>query len=234
MAGAGSILLLKHSNSPLTDYACQHLRARGFDIQLVMPYAGEPLPRRKPADLKGCLIYGGPASVQEPDRYPFMRHEVRWVEDCLAWDLPLAGICLGAQVIAYTLGADVGPAPDGRQEYGYFPIHRTEAGRDFLPEGFHGILTHYYAMGLPDGAEHLAASERFAVQAFRQGPRCYAMLFHPEWPVARPIQIAANLPPERRERDGVQSEAEMRAAAALHDAPQRRWLADFLDGLFLS
>src|SRR5207249_10879131 len=47
---------------------------------------------------------------------------------------PFLGICLGAQMLAKQLGAQVAPHHEGRVEVGYYPIRPTEAGHALCPD----------------------------------------------------------------------------------------------------
>lgn len=62
-------------------------------------------PRLEWDDASGLVVLGGPMNVDEVDRYPFLRQEVDWIGQALERDLPVLGICLGAQLAAKTLAA---------------------------------------------------------------------------------------------------------------------------------
>lgn len=173
------ILLIKHNDAPNDDRTATHLAARGFDLDWCRPFAGEPLPADVDG-LAGLIVHGGSQPVPETDRYPFLRDEMRFMRRCLKAELPVLGICLGAQLLAHELGAPVGPHAEGYHEFGYYELFPTEAGRALIPAGLHVTQSHYHQFGLPAGATLLARSALYLHQAFRYGRNAYGLQFHAE------------------------------------------------------
>jgi GMP synthase (glutamine-hydrolysing) len=134
-------------------------------------------------DYAGLIIMGGPMGVYEEDRYPFLRAEMRLIEDALSEQKPILGVCLGTQLLAAALGASV---TKGRQkEINWQPVALTElAATDTLcggiPSSFIGYHWHGDVFELPRHAVSLASSKLTACQAFRHGPSAYGILFHAE------------------------------------------------------
>lgn len=135
------------------------------------------------------IFLGGSMSVNEDHAY--LRRELGLIDQALAAGLPLLGICLGAQLLAKALGAEVyrNPVP----ELGWAPVWRTEAGhRDPLlchlrdPETV--LHWHEETFDLPPGATWLAYSEACRHQAFRFGSNVYGFQFHLE---ATPEMVAS-------------------------------------------
>ena len=96
---------------------------------------------------------------------------------------PVLGICLGSQLLAHVLGADVRPAP--KKEIGWGDVHLTDAAAgDALCHGvdepFTALHWHGDVFTLPDGAVSLARSAQTEHQAFRYGDTAYGLLFHLE------------------------------------------------------
>lgn len=60
------------------------------------------------ADFDALLLLGGPPNVHEENRYPFLREEKRLLKAWLAMDRPCLGFCLGHQLLADALGAEIG------------------------------------------------------------------------------------------------------------------------------
>lgn len=142
----------------------------------LVPMTGLP---PSPGDF--LLVMGGPMSVNDPDRW--IEAEVAFIRAAVENDTPVLGVCLGAQLLAKALGAQVAAGPG--VEIGMMPIHVTDEGREdpvfrTLPDPFEVFQWHGEAFGLPDGAVPLASSHLFPLQAFRFGSNAYGVLFHLE------------------------------------------------------
>jgi GMP synthase (glutamine-hydrolysing) len=147
-------------------------------VHTVKPLAGYPLPPHE--EIAGAVVMGGPMNVDELDRFPRLALEREWIAEAVRRELPLLGICLGAQLLARALGAEVraGEGP----ELGFAPVEVSDPDDPLLgglaPEAevlhWHGDI-----FDLPDGARRLASSERTENQAFRVG-NAWGTLFHPE------------------------------------------------------
>jgi GMP synthase (glutamine-hydrolysing) len=131
------------------------------------------------ADL--VVILGGPIGVYEDDRYPFLRDELAAVRARLDAKRATLGICLGAQLIAKALGADVAPGP--AKEIGWGSIALTEAGKRSVLAPFADVpVLHWHGdnAGLPPGAVNLASTKACPHQAFAIGDTILALQFHIE------------------------------------------------------
>lgn len=224
------VILIRHGDNPPDDRVFTYLTLAGFEPVLYKPFTGDAIP---PADetVAGSVLYGGPFEAYAYDKYPFLRDEARWIESCMRRDIPLLGICQGAQQIAHVLGAPVGPPADERAEFGYYRIEPTEAGRSFLPEPLYVAQSHFHTFGIPSGAAHLARSALFPNQAFSYGKRTFAVQFHAEVTIEG-FRRWQESPGSRYDRKGVQRREEQDALMYLHDAAQAKWFYRLLDGLF--
>lgn len=224
------IILIQHGNGPKDDRASAWLAAQGFALDWRHPFRGDSLPESAEG-IAGTILYGGPQPVTEIERYPFLAEEARWVERCMAAGLPTLGICLGGQVIAHALGAEVGPHAEGLHEFGYYALTPTEAGAGTIPDDLVVPQAHYHQFGLPDGATLLARSGLYQRQAFRYGDTTFAFQFHPE--VTRQIfrrwQAAEWA---SYDKPGAQTRAEQNKLGERHDPVLDRWFQAFLEGLF--
>ena len=142
---------------------------------------GQPVP----ASMKGAgglIVMGGPMGVYQTDRYPWLRDEMHLIEDAMKLNLPVLGVCLGAQILAAALGAKVDRNPAGK-EIGWHPIRLSDSAKDDrLMRGLPATITPFHWHGdifdLPAGATSLASSERTPCQAFRHGDKTYGFQFH--------------------------------------------------------
>lgn len=82
--------------------------ARQNKIQLCPIKAWEGL-FPDPEAYNGFLLLGGSPNVHEEERYPFLIPEKKSIQAILATNKPCLGICLGHQLLADALGAQVGP-----------------------------------------------------------------------------------------------------------------------------
>jgi GMP synthase (glutamine-hydrolysing) len=168
------ILHQEHSTSGRVGHALQKL---GHALDVRRPRFGDPLPDTM-REHAAAIIFGGPMSANDEDE--FIRREIDWISVPLKDDKPFLGICLGAQMCARLLGARVSPHPQGHAEIGYYPIRPTAAGLSLVDPWPEQVYQwHREGFGLPDGAELLAESDMFEVQAFRYG-RAFALQFHPD------------------------------------------------------
>ncbi|MGA9443272.1 MAG: glutamine amidotransferase [Methyloceanibacter sp.] len=133
------------------------------------------------ADL--VLILGGPISVYDVDRYPFLKDELKLIETLAKKGTPIVGICLGAQALASVLAARVYPGQ--KKELGWDQLILSEEGKASplgLLEGLHILNWHGDTFDLPTGATRLASTEITPNQAFSYGANVLALQFHVELP----------------------------------------------------
>ena len=134
-------------------------------------------------NVQGVVIMGGPMGVYEQDRYPFLTKELAFLREAVEMRLPILGVCLGAQLLAHALGADV--RKHAVKEIGWYPLTKEAGAADdplFAP--FTSTETvfqwHGDTFALPRGAVRLASSPWCAQQAFRYRDNVYGLQFHVE------------------------------------------------------
>lgn len=158
------------------------LEARGIEAKYIRVFEGEPVPDTMNG-VSGLVVMGGPMGVYEQHEYPFLSDEIRLIETALRAEKPVLGICLGSQLLASALGAEVRKAH--RKEIGWFPISLTEAAtgdRVFseIEDSFMAYHWHGDVFDVPRGATSLASSAQTQCQVFAYGNSAYGFLFHLE------------------------------------------------------
>ncbi|OGQ83902.1 MAG: hypothetical protein A3F90_12020 [Deltaproteobacteria bacterium RIFCSPLOWO2_12_FULL_60_19] len=176
------VLIIQHVRAETPGTIGEILRAAHIPIKIVRLYDGQRVPDSL-ADAGGLVVMGGPMGVYEQDRYPFLRCELRLIEQALKKEKPVLGVCLGSQLLAAALGAEVKPGK--RKEIGWHRVRlKQSAATDPLWGGIPSSFTAYHWHGdvfaLPRGAVSLASSDMARHQAFRYGKNAYGFLFHME------------------------------------------------------
>lgn len=175
------VLVLQHAAPETLGTIADSLAGHDLAPRYIRTFAGEPVPE-DPEASSGLILMGGPMGVYEQDRYPFLRAEMRVIEQALKSGKPVLGVCLGSQLIAAALGA---PVRKGlRKEIGWHPVRLTsQAASDPLfsavPREFTGFHWHGDVFDLPAGADWLASSDLTEFQAFRY-KSAWGLLFHLE------------------------------------------------------
>lgn len=176
------VWVLQHHPAENLGAIADALESAALAWQYVRVFDGHPLP----ADMKGAgglIVMGGPEAVYQLDRYPYLRAEMALIESALKAGRPVLGVCLGSQLLAAALGADVRRA--AHKEIGWYPVRlRAEAKDDRLLRGLPAefVACHWHSdiFDLPAGAVALASSELTELQAFRHGDNAWGLLFHAE------------------------------------------------------
>jgi GMP synthase-like glutamine amidotransferase len=160
------------------------------------------------------------ATAQDPAWIPA---EVRALGDAVEAEVPVLGLCFGAQALALALGGTVRrtTAP----EIGWLPVVSEDAG---VPSGAWAQY-HYEVLEVPPGAREVARTAA-GPAAFRLGPHL-GVQFHPE---VLPDQIAIWLGldtklPAGFDRDGMLAGSRRHGAEA--GARARRLFATWFDAL---
>jgi len=156
------------------------LNELGSEYQIVPLHRDGALPILK-ADDK-VLVLGGTMGYNDVEMYPWLLPLKRFILEAANADIPLFGICLGAQLLADVLGATV--TQNQHQERGISRIQLTADGRldplmAKIPTTFPAMQWHNDSFDLPPEATRLASSTACPVQAYRYR-NAYGVQFHPE------------------------------------------------------
>jgi GMP synthase-like glutamine amidotransferase len=159
--------------------AIQNCRAEGFGLfeqylsehsikhTIVHPYDGSPLPPLENYD--AVMIGGTPLAAYKIDDYPFLKQEANYLRGVIESGKPCLGICFGAQILAYLLGARV--YRNYKKEIGGYEVRLTAAGKKNpvlagFPDTFPIFHWHGDTFDIPISAELLAEGDDCKNQMF--------------------------------------------------------------------
>ena len=174
------VLSVTHGPSVPGGVFDEEVEAAGHALERwVVPLGGTPQP---PSAYDAILVFGGSMHPDQDDSFSWLGQETGFLADALAADVPVFGVCLGAQLLARAAGAWVGPAPE--PEVGWFEIELTPDGRHdpvlgTLPPRTEAFQWHHYTYAVPEGGTELARSKA-STQAFRVGSAAWGIQFHAE------------------------------------------------------
>ena len=157
------------------------LRQGSHSVSATHLYADELLPSTD--DFDWLIVLGGPMGVADDAQYPWLTHEKALLKKSIAENKKILGICLGAQLIAEALGANV--HANTYKEIGWFPVMRSaeasnSSSLSWMPEKVNMFHWHGDTFDLPAGAISLGSSVACKNQGFVYNDSIVALQFHPE------------------------------------------------------
>jgi GMP synthase-like glutamine amidotransferase len=172
------ILCLKHISFEGPGMIAVWAQQNGHTLDILLADTQAQLPAIDSFDL--LLIMGGPMSIHQQQLYPWLLREKNYIRDAIHQRKRVLGICLGAQLIASVLGAQIQTAP--QPEIGWFPIQSVvDCPAHFkLPASLPVLHWHSEQFELPTGAQRIAVSQACPNQAFLFGKHVLGLQCHLE------------------------------------------------------
>ncbi len=182
--GIAPVLVIQNSESSSLGRATEWLKDSGCDPVIIRAYAGEPLPDSLES-WSGLIMLGGAPLPSDDDAAPWFPRERELARQAVDIELPILGVCLGGQMLAYACGGEVTrrahPAEHGMTDIFRVGTLSNDALFSQVASKFPMIENHVDSITkLPHTAVLLARSERVPVQAFRVGSCAWGLQFHPE------------------------------------------------------
>lgn len=170
-----------HADFETPGYYETWARRNGLECSVTRITKNEPLPSVDSFDILLCM--GGPQSPRQIEKYPYLKDEITLIQQAIAQDKKVLGVCLGAQLIAESYGAKTEKSP--HKEIGVFPLSLTDEGKvdpliNHLPEEFQSGHWHYDMPGIPPQAKILAQSAGCPRQIVCFSPKVYGFQCHLE------------------------------------------------------
>jgi GMP synthase-like glutamine amidotransferase len=174
------ILVLQHAGCEPPGVYEDELLGRRIPFVRVLLDEGEELPDWRA--YRAIVVMGGAMGANDDATHPWLGPEKRLIAAAVRAGTPYWGVCLGAQLLAASLGAPVARGP--QPELGVLPVELTAAAAhdpvfETAPASFATLQWHGDTYELPAGAVQLARSRLYEQQAFVV-ERAYALQFHLE------------------------------------------------------
>lgn len=176
------VIFIQHGDCDRPGLFGDVMQSHGVGLEVLHPYRGESIPDTING-FAGLVLGGGAQSAYEQDKYPYLARECDLIREAAALGRPVLGLCLGSQLMAQALGAEVRRGP--QREIGFFdvtlePISDYDPVWNGLPRTF--VTTHWHGdvFDIPPGGMRLASSAMTPNQLFRYGHALYGLQFHLE------------------------------------------------------
>ncbi|QJT07912.1 molybdopterin-dependent oxidoreductase [Oceanidesulfovibrio marinus] len=172
------ILVVQNQERTVPAFLGKELTRLGAVLDICMPFAGDPLPET-PEDFDGLVVLGGAQNAFDDENYAYFTPLMRLMRAFDAHGKPVAGICLGCQLLSRAWGGE--PFSCGGLEYGFTELSLTEAGKaDPVLVGPLPRLMEFHEDSFipPANAVPLVEGEFCKNQCFRIGKASYGFQFH--------------------------------------------------------
>lgn len=162
------VAIFRHAPTEGPGHFATYLGLNGLPWRLIAIDAGEAVPA-SPSMFSGLAFMGGPMSVN--DELPWIPRVLDLIRQAVESDIPVLGHCLGAQLMARTLGGEVGPNPVKEIGWGAVRTVASPVTQDWFGEvvDFQAFHWHGETFSIPPGAIRILESEHCANQAFALG-----------------------------------------------------------------
>ena len=222
-------LILQHTDLTTPGRVVEILTSAGRAFELRHLHRGAKLPDAGQFD--SVIVLGGGVNVDQDHSVPYLRAEKEYLRAELTRGTPLLGLCLGAQLIADALGANVQPHPRG-WEVGWHDVEclDTPGVAGFTTAAVRRVCHyHRYVFDPPAGARTVARNAWWPCQGFAYGDHVLALQFHPERTLAQNRELALE-PDLPAPGPAAQSARDVLALAPAAEAMVRPWFRDTVLG----
>jgi len=134
------------------------------------------------ADVDFLIVMGGPMGVNDTSKYIWLETELLFIKECIAYNVPVIGICLGAQLIAKALGGNI--YANESKEIGWYPVqfNNREIPEKLRSASIETAVFHWHGdtFTLPAGAKCLGSTSLTTNQMFLYKNYVLGIQFHAE------------------------------------------------------
>lgn len=175
-------LIIQHQDITTPGTSTKWLQKNNLPFEIIRIDKSNSIPDLK-IPISGVIICGGTQNVDQEAEFPWLINEKAFIKKCLLAKIPILGLCLGAQLIAETLKANVFKAE--KWEYGWQEVYfhqnlkSNTRWKNLFSDSRKVFQAHGYRFQLPDGYSPLASSPACPFQGFLSD-HVLAFQFHPE------------------------------------------------------
>jgi GMP synthase (glutamine-hydrolysing) len=174
-------LAISHERDAGPGVFAEAVRQTGDEVD-VWHIAESDDPPADPFGYEAVLTFGGAMHADQESDHAWLAPEKSLLGELLEADMPLLGVCLGAQLLTAASGGRVARA--SRPEIGWYDVELTAEGAAdpllaSLAPSFEAFQWHSYEC-LPGPESTLLATSPVCAQAFRVGERAWGIQFHAE------------------------------------------------------
>tara|TARA_Y100001968_G_scaffold327908_1_gene373937 strand:- start:514 stop:1242 length:729 start_codon:yes stop_codon:yes gene_type:complete len=165
-------------------------KERNMKVKIIRPDLGDPFPIPSEKDL--VLIMGGPMGIKDlgNKHYHWLSDEIKFIKYIFSKNIRIIGVCLGAQLMAYSAGGEIEELYDSISlnrvfEIGWGEIHINSSNNDnsfnqYLEKGIKVLHWHGDRIRLPEASNLIASSNICKEQFFTLGKHAYGLQCHLE------------------------------------------------------
>jgi GMP synthase-like glutamine amidotransferase len=185
----------------------------------------------EPDQLDMIIVLGGPMSVNDTKRHPWLLNEMNFLEKAVKKRKKVLGICLGAQLLTRVLGGSVYQNP--YKEIGWHPVRLAPAARNLplfqeFPATWNVFHWHGETFAIPPMGYRIAESDACPNQGYLYEDHVLALQFHMESDVESVEALLKNCADELVLGSFIQTPEEIRTGMLLHSRNMHRLFGNWL------
>lgn len=166
------INILQHTPNEKAGSILEWAKLHHHDVYTYHPYQFGKLPTDNDTDM--LVILGGPMSPN--DDLPWIHREYKLVSSLLSKNIPILGVCFGAQLIAKILGGKIVKAPF--KEVGWAPVYLQSHLIPNIPEKATVLHWHEDMFEIPPKDQLLFSSDHVKNQGYLYQKNVIGLQFH--------------------------------------------------------
>ncbi|WP_339670471.1 type 1 glutamine amidotransferase [Dasania marina] len=173
------VLIFLHMNDKSPGYIADFLAEKAVPYRVIRSYNNEPIPQLDDS-IAGLVFMGGVMSAN--DDLPWLKEELRLIQQALAADVPILGHCLGGQLISKVLGQSISKNPVAEVGWHRCQTQNNAVAKEWLGDldDFQMFHWHYETFAIPAQATHIFSSPNCTNQAYVVNDNVLAMQCHVE------------------------------------------------------